>query len=63
MVLTKIEKEQFVEIKNDIVKLATLDSVDNYDEFYNEDIECRISNIDKLLVLLEREKTMLNGIK
>jgi hypothetical protein len=63
MVLTKIEKEQFVEIKNDIVKLATLDSVDNYDEFYNEDIECRISNIDKLLVLLEREKTMLKGIK
>jgi hypothetical protein len=63
MVLTKIEKEQFVEIKNDIVKLATLDSVDNYDEFYNEDIECRISNIDKLLVLLEREKAMLNGIK
>jgi hypothetical protein len=63
MKLTKIEKEQFVEIKNDIVKLATLDSVDNYDEFYNEDIECRISNIDKLLVLLEREKAMLNGIK
>jgi len=63
MVLTKIEKEQFVKIKNDIVKLATLDSVDNYDEFYNEDIECRISNIDKLLVLLEREKVMLNGIK
>jgi hypothetical protein len=63
MKLTKIEQKQFIKIKNEIVELATLDTVDEYDDFFDEDVEDRIINIDALIKLLNKEKAMLKDIK
>jgi hypothetical protein len=63
MKLTKIEQKQFIKIKNEIVELATLDTVDEYDDFFDEDVEDRIINIDALIELLNKEKAMLKDIK
>ena len=63
MKLTKIEQKQFIKIKNEIVELATLDTVDEYDDFFDEDVEDRIININALIKLLNKEKAMLKDIK
>jgi len=63
MKLTKIEQKQFIKIKNEIVELATLDTVDEYDDFFDEDVEDRMINIDALIKLLNKEKAMLKDIK
>jgi hypothetical protein len=63
MKLTKIEQKQFIKIKNEIVELATLDTVDEYNDFFDEDVEDRIININALIKLLNKEKAMLKDIK
>jgi len=62
MILTAIEKKQFIHIKDKVAKLATQGAIDEYDTFYEEDIEERITDIDTLIVLLNQEKSMLNDL-
>jgi hypothetical protein len=62
MTLTTIEQKIFVDIKTQISKLVTRGAIDEYDTFYNEDIEERIIDIDTLIVFLNQEKSMLNDL-
>ena len=62
MTLTTIEQKVFIDIKIQISNLATQGAIDEYDTFYDEDIEERIMNIDTLINLLNQEKLMLNDL-
>jgi hypothetical protein len=63
MKLTNIEKKQFSKIRKQINELATLDSLDELNEFFEEDIDIRKENIGNLLELLKQEKSMLKDLQ
>lgn len=62
MILTTIEQKVFTDIKTQISSLVTRGTIDEYDTFYDEDIEERIMDINALIVLLNQEKSMLNDL-
>jgi hypothetical protein len=62
MTLTTIEQKVFADIKIQISNLATRGAINEYDTFYEEDIEERIMDIDTLIVLLNEEKAMLGHL-
>jgi hypothetical protein len=59
MKLSKLEKKVFVELKNKILDNCKREMIDEFDCFYEEDIEYRLGNIDATIKLLKEEKALL----
>ena len=63
MKLTKIETKTLKEIREQInVVLNESTNIENMNEFYDEDIEYRIDEIDIMISLLNNEKELLNDL-
>jgi uncharacterized protein YoxC len=63
MKLTKIETKTLKEIREQInVVLNESTSIEKMNEFYDEDIEYRIDEIDIMISLLNSEKELLNDL-
>jgi hypothetical protein len=59
MKLSKVEKKVFVELKNKTLDNCKREMIDEFDCFYEEDIEYRLNNIDVTIKLLKEEKALL----
>jgi hypothetical protein len=61
MKLTKIETKTFNNIREQISNIEC-SNIENMNEFFDEDVENRIDEIDELILLLTNEKELLNDL-
>jgi hypothetical protein len=63
MKLSKIEKNVFEKINLKLNEMINDSSLEKLSEFYGEDCEYRLENIDCLIELLLQEKALINHIE
>jgi hypothetical protein len=59
MKLSRLEKKVFVDLRNEIAKVYEREQIEDFDEFNEEDVDYRIANINKTIILLTQEKQAL----
>lgn len=63
MKLTKIETKTFKTIHEQISTIVNeCSDIENMSEFFDEDIENRINEINEMILLLNNEKELLNDL-
>jgi len=63
MKLSKIEKNVFEKINLKLNEMINDSSLEKLSEFFSEDCEYRLENIDCLIELLLQEKALINHIE
>jgi hypothetical protein len=59
MKLSKLEKKVFIDLRNEIAKVYEREQIEDFDEFNEEDVDYRVANINKTILLLTQEKQAL----
>jgi hypothetical protein len=59
MKLSRLEKKVLVKLKKRIVLFSNSNAIEDFDGYYNEDVENRIECIDLTINLLKEEKSLI----